>query len=265
MATSFAGICTRVLGYARCEPNRVARARCRRACWTCKGVPLAPPPPPLNASEGGRRRLCGRLSEERERIRKGGSHSEKRRNLASCKTTVYKKIAAHLFSSTWWCDLKSLCGGGVPSSHPSLGLSVFFLSFFGGAMGSLPRGESARCPLKHQVQRKEWAEKIVHVQQQQSETKRSETKCPQHAPGQRLSRCRPMAIGAPSAERVRVHCRLKPTSNDGPPACEMDGDGPTVLLVDVHVGRRDVLQRSYFLSHRPLQIGTCYFGAHSGS
>ena len=25
--------------------------------------------------------------------------------------------------------LKSLCGGGVPSSHPSLGLSVFFLSF----------------------------------------------------------------------------------------------------------------------------------------
>ena len=25
-------------------------------------------------------------------------------------------------------DLKSLCGGGVPSSHPSLGLSVFFLS-----------------------------------------------------------------------------------------------------------------------------------------
>jgi len=27
--------------------------------------------------------------------------------------------------------LKSLCGGGVPFSHPSLGLSVFFLSFFG--------------------------------------------------------------------------------------------------------------------------------------
>ena len=25
-------------------------------------------------------------------------------------------------------ELKSLCGGGVPSSHPSLGLSVFFLS-----------------------------------------------------------------------------------------------------------------------------------------
>jgi len=25
---------------------------------------------------------------------------------------------------------KSLCGGGVPSSHPSLGLSVFFLSFW---------------------------------------------------------------------------------------------------------------------------------------
>ena len=28
-------------------------------------------------------------------------------------------------------SLKSLCGGGVPFSHPSLGLSVFFLSFFG--------------------------------------------------------------------------------------------------------------------------------------
>ena len=27
-------------------------------------------------------------------------------------------------------SLKSLCGGGVPSSHPSLGLSIFFLSFF---------------------------------------------------------------------------------------------------------------------------------------
>ena len=27
--------------------------------------------------------------------------------------------------------LKSLCGGGVPFSHPSLGLSVFFLSFLG--------------------------------------------------------------------------------------------------------------------------------------
>ena len=26
-------------------------------------------------------------------------------------------------------SVKSLCGGGVPSSHPSLGLSVFFLSF----------------------------------------------------------------------------------------------------------------------------------------
>ena len=26
--------------------------------------------------------------------------------------------------------LKSLCGGGVPSSHPSLGLSVFFLSYW---------------------------------------------------------------------------------------------------------------------------------------
>ena len=26
-------------------------------------------------------------------------------------------------------SLKSLCGGGAPSSHPSLGLSVFFLSF----------------------------------------------------------------------------------------------------------------------------------------
>ena len=29
--------------------------------------------------------------------------------------------------STTLLSLKSLCGGGVPSSHPSLGLSVFFL------------------------------------------------------------------------------------------------------------------------------------------
>ena len=28
------------------------------------------------------------------------------------------------------CPFNSLCGGGVPFSHPSLGLSVFFLSFF---------------------------------------------------------------------------------------------------------------------------------------
>ena len=34
----------------------------------------------------------------------------------------------------YWARVeKSLCGGGVPSSHPSLGLSVFFLSFFGHA------------------------------------------------------------------------------------------------------------------------------------
>ena len=32
-------------------------------------------------------------------------------------------------ASTTLLSLKSLCGGGVPSSHPSLGLSVFFLSF----------------------------------------------------------------------------------------------------------------------------------------
>ena len=30
-------------------------------------------------------------------------------------------------ASTTLLSLKSLCGGGVPSSHPSLGLSVFFL------------------------------------------------------------------------------------------------------------------------------------------
>ena len=35
-------------------------------------------------------------------------------------------------ASTTLLSLKSLCGGGVPSSHPSLGLSVFFLSFFTG-------------------------------------------------------------------------------------------------------------------------------------
>ena len=33
-------------------------------------------------------------------------------------------------ASTTLLPLNSLCGGGVPSSHPSLGLSVFFLSFF---------------------------------------------------------------------------------------------------------------------------------------
>ena len=32
--------------------------------------------------------------------------------------------------STHVSSLKSLCGGGVPCSHPSLGLSVFFLSFY---------------------------------------------------------------------------------------------------------------------------------------
>ena len=32
-------------------------------------------------------------------------------------------------ASTTLLPLKSLCGGGVPSSHPSLGLSAFFLSF----------------------------------------------------------------------------------------------------------------------------------------
>ena len=30
-------------------------------------------------------------------------------------------------ASTTLLSLKSLCGGGVPSSHPSLGFSVFFL------------------------------------------------------------------------------------------------------------------------------------------
>ena len=35
------------------------------------------------------------------------------------------------------CPLKSLCGGGVPFSHPSLGLCVFFLSFF-----SLDKGKN---------------------------------------------------------------------------------------------------------------------------
>ena len=39
--------------------------------------------------------------------------------------------------------LKSLCGGGVPSSHPSLGLSVFFLSFRTAAPREIP---CALCP-----------------------------------------------------------------------------------------------------------------------
>ena len=34
----------------------------------------------------------------------------------------------YLSSSLFIYLLKSLCGGGVPSSHPSLGLSVYFLS-----------------------------------------------------------------------------------------------------------------------------------------
>ena len=40
---------------------------------------------------------------------------------------------ARLAATREFCEphlsLKSLCGGGVPSSHPSLGLSVFLLSF----------------------------------------------------------------------------------------------------------------------------------------
>ena len=45
-------------------------------------------------------------------------------------------------------SLKSLCGSGVPSSHPSLGLSVFFLfsclfSFFS-FFRQKPRGEETR-------------------------------------------------------------------------------------------------------------------------
>ena len=36
----------------------------------------------------------------------------------------------HIALGTTPLFLKSLCGGGVPSSHPSRGLSVFFLSFF---------------------------------------------------------------------------------------------------------------------------------------
>ena len=42
---------------------------------------------------------------------------------------------------------KSLCGGGVPSSQPSLGLSVFFLSFFLPRVeesGTAPRGRRSR-------------------------------------------------------------------------------------------------------------------------
>jgi len=42
-----------------------------------------------------------------------------------------KKFASISFRgrrTTTPLSLKSLCGGGVPSSHPSLGLSVFFLS-----------------------------------------------------------------------------------------------------------------------------------------
>ena len=45
-------------------------------------------------------------------------------------TTRWLKRLYRLEKRTTHLSLKSLCGGGVPSSHPSLGLSVFFLSFF---------------------------------------------------------------------------------------------------------------------------------------
>ena len=40
-------------------------------------------------------------------------------------------------ASTTLLSLKSLCGGGVPSSHPSLGLSGFFLFFSHPSFGSV--------------------------------------------------------------------------------------------------------------------------------
>jgi len=53
-------------------------------------------------------------------------------------------------ASTTLLSLKSLCGGGVPSSHPSLGMSVFFLCLFKGVewRGLAPcerAGRGARC------------------------------------------------------------------------------------------------------------------------
>ena len=58
-------------------------------------------------------------------------------------------------ASTTLLSLKSLCGGGVPSSHPSLGVPVFFLSF---AIG-MPTAKaeivivhtSCRCEHKHWI------------------------------------------------------------------------------------------------------------------
>jgi len=48
---------------------------------------------------------------------------------------AYSPVSGGLYrwatASTTLLSLKSLCGGGVPSSHPSLGVSVFFLSFAG--------------------------------------------------------------------------------------------------------------------------------------
>ena len=49
-------------------------------------------------------------------------------------------------ASTTPLSLKSLCGGGVPSSHPSLGLSVFFLSFFTLGTGLARTGTNTGTP-----------------------------------------------------------------------------------------------------------------------
>ena len=51
---------------------------------------------------------------------------EFRRNNSLCSLTDDQGLG-WATASTTLLSLKSLCGGGVPSSHPSLGLSVFFL------------------------------------------------------------------------------------------------------------------------------------------
>ena len=48
----------------------------------------------------------------------------------------------------WWRHLKSLCGGGVPSSHPSLGLHVFFLSLHWARDHTEKRKSLPRCRVR---------------------------------------------------------------------------------------------------------------------
>ena len=56
--------------------------------------------------------------------------SEKRRETAKRDTKRQTPQGGRRLAHHTLLSLKSLCGGGVPFSHPSLGLCVFFLSFY---------------------------------------------------------------------------------------------------------------------------------------